>query len=140
MLHLYRPATMSYQAVRRAPSQLLAPSWEPAAGSRGVARAFGAGTTRHLEVGLISGQSTVERYKRVLGPVRCHPDRGRGSRRQSRLLDDSSRTGVWPDSVQVLGGKLSMRLPTRSRVWLTFGLQPVGHRDEAWLKKGLPSS
>jgi hypothetical protein len=62
------------------------------------------------------------------------------SPRQSRLLDDSSRTGVWPDSVQVLGGKLSMRLPTRSRVWLTFGLQPVGHRDEAWLKKGLPSS
>ncbi len=26
------------------------------------------------------------------------------------------------------------------RVWLTFGLQPVGRRDEAWLKKGLPCS
>jgi len=30
----------------------------------------------------------------------------------TRLLDDSVRTGVWPDSVQVSGGKLSMRLPT----------------------------
>jgi len=25
-------------------------------------------------------------------------------------------------------------------VWLTIGLRPVGHRDEAWLKKGLPCS
>jgi hypothetical protein len=31
----------------------------------------------------------------------------------TRLLDDSVRTAVWPDSVQVSGGKLSMRLPTR---------------------------
>ena len=30
----------------------------------------------------------------------------------TRLLDDSRRTGVWPDSVQVFGGTLSMRLPT----------------------------
>ena len=30
-----------------------------------------------------------------------------------------------------------MRLPTRRWVWLTFGLHPAGHRDEAWLKKGL---
>jgi hypothetical protein len=37
-------------------------------------------------------------------------------------------------------GWLSFGLPTRSRVWLTSGLQPVGHRDEAWLKKGLPCS
>jgi hypothetical protein len=33
-----------------------------------------------------------------------------------------------------------MRLPTRLWVWLTIGLQPAGHRDEAWLKKGLPCS
>jgi len=33
-----------------------------------------------------------------------------------------------------------MRLPTRVRVWLTIGLQPVGRRDEAWLKRGLPCS
>ncbi len=57
-----------------------------------------------------------------------------------RLLDDSHRAGVRPDSVQVPGGRLSSGLPTRSRVWLTFGLQPVGHRDEAWLKRGLPCS
>jgi hypothetical protein len=25
-------------------------------------------------------------------------------------------------------------------VWLSSGLQPAGHRDEAWLKRGLPSS
>lgn len=50
------------------------------------------------------------------------------------------RTGVWSDSVQVPGGSLSSRLPTRVWVWLTFGLHPVGCRDEAWLKKGLPCS
>jgi hypothetical protein len=60
--------------------------------------------------------------------------------RQWRLLDDSVRTDVWPDSVQVSGGKLIMRLPTRPWVWLAIGLRPVGHRDEAWLKKGLPCS
>ena len=32
----------------------------------------------------------------------------------TRLLDDSRRTGVRPDSVQVIGGQLSMRLPTSS--------------------------
>ena len=30
--------------------------------------------------------------------------------------------------------------PPGLRVWLTSGLRPVGHRDEAWLKKGLPCS
>jgi len=25
-------------------------------------------------------------------------------------------------------------------VWLISGLLPAGHRDEAWLKKGLPCS
>jgi hypothetical protein len=29
-----------------------------------------------------------------------------------RLLDDSPRTDVWPDSVQVIGGQLFIRLPT----------------------------
>lgn len=62
------------------------------------------------------------------------------AQRHSRLLDDSVRSGVWPDSDQVIGGQLSMRLPTAELVWLTFGLQPAGHRDEAWLKKGLPCS
>ena len=33
-----------------------------------------------------------------------------------------------------------MRLPTGYPVWLTFGLQPAAHRDEAWLQKGLPCS
>ena len=32
--------------------------------------------------------------------------------RLNGLLDDSPRAGVWPDSVQVIGGQLSMRLPT----------------------------
>jgi len=58
----------------------------------------------------------------------------------SGLLDTVRRIGVWPDSVQVSGGMLSSGLPTRDRVWLTFGLQPAGHRDEAWLKRGLPCS
>ena len=33
----------------------------------------------------------------------------------SRLLETSLRAGVWPDSVQVLGGTLASRLPARSR-------------------------
>ena len=41
----------------------------------------------------------------------------------SRLLDDSVRTGVWPDSVQVIGGELSMRLPT--------GMSGVAHYRSA---------
>jgi len=60
--------------------------------------------------------------------------------RRQRLLDDSHRTGVWPDSVQVLGGSLSARLPTRSRAWLYSGLRPVGHRGVVWLKRGVASS
>jgi hypothetical protein len=63
-----------------------------------------------------------------------------GRMRPSGLLEDLRRIGVRPDSVQVLGGRLSFGLPTRVRVWLTFGLRPAGRRDEAWLKRGLPSS
>ena len=65
---------------------------------------------------------------------------GDGRLRLSGRLETSRRIGVWPDSVQVSGGKLSSGLPTRLRVWLTSGLQPVGHRDEAWLQRGLPCS
>jgi hypothetical protein len=43
-------------------------------------------------------------------------------------------TDVRPDSVQVSGGRLSLRLPICCLVWLCFSLRPVGHRDEAWLK------
>lgn len=64
----------------------------------------------------------------------------RCSVRPCGLLETSRRIGVRPDSVQVLGGALSSGLPTRIRVWLTSGLRPVGHRDEAWLQKGLPCS
>jgi hypothetical protein len=59
---------------------------------------------------------------------------------ESRLLDDSGRTGVRPDSVQVLGGTLFSRLPTQPWVWLSIGLRAAGHRVEAWLQRGLPSS
>ena len=59
----------------------------------------------------------------------------------SRLLDDSGRTGVRPDSVQVLGGMLASRLPTR-----TFGCGSipvcvlVGCRGVVWLERGLLGS
>jgi len=36
------------------------------------------------------------------------------------------------------GGTLSFGLPTRSRVWLTTGLQAAGCRDEAWLNLDPP--
>ncbi len=46
--------------------------------------------------------------QRPLGAADSSPQRPG----HSRLLDDSVRTGVWPDSVQVIGGQLSLRLPT----------------------------
>ena len=66
--------------------------------------------------------------------------RGRVARDDSGYWTLPSRIGVWPDSVQVSGGTLFMRLPTRLRVWLSIGLRTVGHRDEAWLQRGLPCS
>lgn len=55
-------------------------------------------------------------------------------------LETSLRAGVWPDSVQVLGGTLASRLPARSRVWLYSGLRTAGHRGAVWLKRGVPGS
>jgi hypothetical protein len=43
-------------------------------------------------------------------------------------------TGVRPDSVQALGGMLSLRLPARSLVWLSIGLLTAGRRIGAWLQ------
>lgn len=63
-----------------------------------------------------------------------------GHLRLSGLLETSLRAGVWPDSVQVLGGTLASRLPARSRVWLYSGLRTAGHRGAVWLKRGVPGS
>jgi hypothetical protein len=53
----------------------------------------------------------------------------------------SGRTGVRPDSVQVPGGKLSMRLPTSViGVALYRFAFPPGTAREVWLQRGLPSS
>ena len=65
---------------------------------------------------------------------------GDGGLRLSGLLETSRRAGVWPDSVQVLGGTLALRLPARSRVWLYSGLRTAGHRGAVWLKRGVPGS
>jgi hypothetical protein len=64
----------------------------------------------------------------------------RGKQVRSRLLETFRRTGVRPDSVQALGGTLSLRLPTRARVWLSFGLRTAGRRGVVWLQRGVPSS
>ena len=52
-------------------------------------------------------------------------------------LETSRRIGVWPDSVQVLGGTLSPAAAHQWLVWLSSGLRPVERRDEAWLKRDL---
>ena len=65
---------------------------------------------------------------------------GAGPDALMRLLDDSRRTGVWPDSVQVVGGSSSCGCPPAVLVWLAIGLRPADHRDEARLKKGRPCS
>jgi hypothetical protein len=61
--------------------------------------------------------------------------------RHSGLLDTSPTGSVSGQTrSRCSAGSLSFGLPTRSRVWLTIGLQPAGPREEAWLKKGLPCS
>ena len=42
--------------------------------------------------------------------------------------------------IQVIGGTLSFAAAHPPWVWLSSGLRPVDHRDEEWLKRGLPSS
>ncbi len=37
-------------------------------------------------------------------------------------------------------GRSLLGCPPGFWVWLTFGLQSVGRRGEAWLERGLPSS
>ena len=53
----------------------------------------------------------------------------------------AGRAGVWPDSVQVLGGRLSTRLPTSAiGVALYRSALPSGTAAGAWLQRGLPRS
>ena len=100
---------------------------------------------------LSSSLGAVRAVERVVGiweppfkSMRCRhalsEPAGRERQRHSGLLETPGRIGVWPDSVQVLGGSLSARLPTRSRAWLYSGLRPVGHRGVVWLKRGVASS
>ena len=58
-----------------------------------------------------------------------------------RLLETSGRAGVWPDSVQVFGWRLSLRLPTSVMgvALYRFALRP-GTVAGAWLQRGLPCS
>src|SRR5665647_1702654 len=65
---------------------------------------------------------------------------GRFPSSRTRLLETSRRAGVWPDSVQVSGGGLSTRLPTKCRCGSLPVCSPSGTVDEAWLERGLPSS
>jgi hypothetical protein len=50
----------------------------------------------------------------------------------------AKRTGSQPTLASA--GSSPCGCPPAVLVWLTFGLRPAGHRDEAWLKKGLPCS
>jgi len=67
----------------------------------------------------------------ILGPI---------GQRLSGLLETPRRAGVWPDSVQVLGGF--------ALFWAAHPFAGVAHFRfavrrapyEAWLKRGLPSS
>ena len=63
-----------------------------------------------------------------------------GRVRLTGLLDDCHRIGVWPDSVQVSGGGLSTRLPTKVRCGSLPVCSPSDTAGEAWLERGLPSS
>ena len=60
--------------------------------------------------------------------------------RHSGLLEDSPRAGVWPDSVQVSGGFALFWAAHPCAGVALFRYATPGHRDEAWLKRGLPSS
>src|SRR4051794_23821917 len=54
-----------------------------------------------------------------------------GARREAATRHDVLRTGVRPDSVQVLGGTLSMRLPTINGCGSLPVCAPAGCRAEA---------
>jgi hypothetical protein len=60
--------------------------------------------------------------------------------RHSGLLEDPPRAGVWPDSVQVFGGFALFWAAHPCAGVALFRYAAPGHRDEAWLKRGLPSS
>lgn len=84
-----------------------------------------------------SSRDTLDRSPNSI----ANDDLGPFRPRHSGLLEDSRRTGVRPDSVQVSGGfALFWAAHSPVRVWLDSGLQPPGTADEAWLKRGLPSS
>ena len=52
-----------------------------------------------------------------------------------RLLDDGRPSGVWPDSVQVLGWTSPCGCPLGSGVGSPAVCVPVGHRAGMWLKR-----
>jgi hypothetical protein len=58
-----------------------------------------------------AGRKDRSRTRSAIGSS-CRSEPSRGFCRPTRLLDDSPRTDVWPDSVQVIGGQLFIRLPT----------------------------
>src|SRR6188508_3453317 len=81
------------------------------------------------------------RDRQVANVADRNDGRSRICRTRSQLLDDCRRTGVRPDSVQVLGGRLSSRLPTSmTGVALFRSALPAGAVAGAWLQRGLPSS
>ena len=52
-------------------------------------------------------------------------------------FDDLVRTRTCLSSVLGLqGSSVGERGRQARRLWLTLGVRPVGHRDEAWLKSG----
>jgi hypothetical protein len=68
------------------------------------------------------------------------PQIGTTARTTSGYLETWHRIDVWPDSIQVFGGSLSLAAAHHVLVWLSSGLRSAEHRGEAWLKRGLPSS
>lgn len=73
---------------------------------------------------LIHAEFGITTYPIAPGPEGATQQAAVAGPRHSRLLDTFGRTGVRPDSVQVLGGKLSMPgcgCPPCCGMWLTIG-------------------
>src|SRR4051812_7000135 len=70
---------------------------------------------------------TAARLRRVMVPL-------------SRLLDDCLQDRCLARLGPGVRREALLAAAHRLMVWLSSGLHSVGHRDEAWLERGLPSS
>jgi hypothetical protein len=91
----------------------------------------GAGSCQHVR----GGENTLT------GSAAAYAGDYARRQRHSGLLETLAKVDVWPDSTEVLGGlALFWAAHCRPRCGPLPVCGPLSTADEAWLKRGLPSS